>query len=404
MIRKQIVDFIDDRDLTDKKFALILGCSPQLISGLRTGEKNLSFRNMLKTSILMQGRDSRHLMSKWCLDLNTTEGIKQAFEYAYISRNKELVERLLDTYANESGVINECYQIYNILYEYNMKYSIKTDQLVVKASELKVKDKTLQILVDIIKACGMYYRKQYLLMLEYADHIQQAVSSLSDKRELFFKECFNLRLSEIYTPALFHLNQMNLCRIHANRLISSEICAKMVSDGYYYMGMTYLLEDKEKCINCLQKGYDLLKSEDEILSAQALSNLNFALSFLKKPLAPGEQDEYIVTFNKIKNNIKLSDGEIALLFQDGLSTYKKYYKAVYENTIESLRDVFMEFLGAKNYFFASVVFKDISSISKDFGLIEGLLKLNLDNEGVGRLEKNVSMCFSDFSSLSLACS
>ena len=45
-------------------------------------------------------------------------------------------------------------------------------------------------------------------------------------------------------------------------LKGSNFCAKTVSDATYLMGMSYLLEDKQKCLSLL-KSYELSKAIGE---------------------------------------------------------------------------------------------------------------------------------------------
>ncbi|MGM2821480.1 AimR family lysis-lysogeny pheromone receptor, partial [Bacillus cereus group sp. Bce001] len=79
-------------------------------------------------------------------------------------------------------------------------------------------------------------------------------------RKLFIKECYLHRLAEILAPVYLHRNELDLARHYASLIINANICAKTVSDASYYVGMTYLVEDKDKCLEYLQRSHEIAKS------------------------------------------------------------------------------------------------------------------------------------------------
>lgn len=402
-INKEIFDYIDDNDnLNDYKFSTLLGCHKQQVSKYRTGE-NINFRNLIKAAYIMKGERYLDLLEKWIFKLETVESIKHAFEFSTITRNVALLKDLLDLHKDSDGTIGECVQVYSILYNYQQDI-INGKQLTLEVSKLKnISNKSLQILLEIIKMYGLYYEGKYLRMLDYAYTIQEKIKKLSDKRDLFIKECFVIRISEILTPAYFHLNKLKETRYYANFLISTEICAKISSDGYYYLGMSYLTEDAELSIKYLRTSYDLLKNHQKALVSQALSNLNFGLSILGLPLYKEEEEEdvYIKMFNKIKRGIVLEGGEYKKLQSDNLSTYKKFYRACLKNNVEELCLVASEFFKSKNFFFSSLVAHEIKKINSNVLLVDSFLNFTFDEEE-REIEKTNFSCFRDIRNLRIA--
>ena len=51
----------------------------------------------MKLAHILNGNEKTAIetMSDWCLELDTTEAIKQSFEYACLTRNTLLLERLI---------------------------------------------------------------------------------------------------------------------------------------------------------------------------------------------------------------------------------------------------------------------------------------------------------------------
>lgn len=404
LVRKEICDFIEDSEkYTFKEVALIIGCQPQLLSNFKKG-KNISFRNLLKMSFVMRGNNFDILINKWATSLTSAENVKHAFEYAALTRNVSLLSDLLKVHRKSDGIIRECVALYSVILDY-IQDRFPWTELYARISEIKnITDKTLQILVDIFKIYGHYHNKKYLLMLESVEELQCNINALSDKREGFLKECFYVRLAEVYAPAFFHLNNLEQSRYFANLLISTEISAKIMSDGYYYMGMSLLLENETECLEYLQKSIDILEDHHNSLSIHALSNLNFARSFYAMPLLNEEKDKFIRIFNLIKRGLNVSDEELDELKREGNSTFKKYYLALAENSFTGLTEVFTEFAGEKNLFFANVIATELRKMNSNLLMVDALLKISFNSEGVSFIEKNIISCFGDFKSVRYACS
>ena len=80
----------------------------------------IGFPQLLKLSCVLrvEGKTASETMSDWCLELDTTESIKQSFEYACLTRNTLLLEQLIYKHRKETGTIREYVAVYTVLYEY----------------------------------------------------------------------------------------------------------------------------------------------------------------------------------------------------------------------------------------------------------------------------------------------
>lgn len=352
----------------------------------------------------MRRRNYSVILESWIYQLISVESIKHAFEYATITRNTTLLKNLLELHKTAEGTVGECVQVYSILYNYLID-NLNGKNLELEVIKLEnIKNKSLQILLEIIKLYGYYHNGKYMKMLDQAKSIQKKVNSLGDKKNLFIKECYTVRISEVLVPAYFHLNKIEKMRYYAEQLICTEICAKIASDGYYYLGMSYITEDAELAIKQLRKSYELLENHQHSLRRQALSNLNFALSFLSLPLhdESNEQDEYIKIFNKFKTGKKLEWSDYQKFNKEKLSTYKKYYKAVIENDLGNLCSVASEFFKSKNFFFASLVAQEIKKLDSGVLLVDLFINFSYDEEEDKEFEKDNISCFADIRNLRIA--
>jgi hypothetical protein len=398
-IRREICDFIDDSDYwTDQKVATLAEISKQQFSKFRKNGSGLGFRKFLRVAYILFKGEASNYISKWCEHFDSTENIRQAFEYAYITRNKELLQLLLGKYKEEKGVIGECIKVYSFILKYLDKKVIWKDAKP-QIKELKtINDKTLFILIELIQLYYYYHTNQFHLLLEVAEELHQDILALSDGREMFIKECYILRICEVLVPANFHVNNIASTRFYANILINSKICPKTISDGYYYLGMTYLIEDKGKCIEYLRLSYEVLSDHDSFIKNQALYNLNFVLAYYGEDLI----DEKTCSSSlKALKEARLGNASIAIAYteqairKEGNSNFKKFYYALALKSKVELSEVAANFFRDKNLFFYRVVAHEIINLDEETVFIDTLTKLSLGKGDDLSHEKNSFSCFND---------
>ena len=99
------------------------------------------------------------MMHNWCLELNSTELIKQSFEYAAIIRDIELLNALINKYSSEETSIREYVGVYKILYDY-MKDTLQGNDIEIELDRYgKIQDPVLRVLSDIMKCYNYYFDK-----------------------------------------------------------------------------------------------------------------------------------------------------------------------------------------------------------------------------------------------------
>jgi hypothetical protein len=397
MVRKEIFDTIEDRDdLNLTKVALLIGSSKQALSDYKKGKKNIGFRKLIRLAYLLFPHP-REKIAEWCIKLDSVESIKQAFEYAAAIRDIDLLKRMLTKHKSENGVVGECVRIYSIIYKF-MTNKIKGTDLLTEVKKIKTPaDKSLEILLDIIKTYYYYYNREFWLMLESSKNIVNEILGLSDKREHFIKESYFHRICEMYGHAYLHLNNLKLARVCGEILIHANFCARTVSDGYYIVGMSFLLEDKRKCLDNLQASYDILKdSGDQELINLAKYNLNFAKAYRGEKLDNDAPSELKAFFSA-----KWSEGNVLSDLEEDINLeeekeFQHYFRALAEKSTDKLIECHGLFFNKTNFFFAGVVAKDLERLGENTSLIESLIKFKVNKEGELKIEKDFISCFSSF--------
>ncbi|WP_026593035.1 AimR family lysis-lysogeny pheromone receptor [Bacillus sp. UNC437CL72CviS29] len=353
---REICDTINDRDdITFSSVAEKIEASKQCMSKFKK-DGTIGFRKLLRLSYYVFPDEQREKMEKWCLQLDSAESIQQSFEYAAITRNVTLLKKLLKLHKKEKGVIGDYVNVYNIIYKY-MNYDIEGYEIIENLKNIDyTEDATLRILVNILKCYDYFAKKKIHLMLDLALEVEEMIKKLSNSRKLFIKECYLHRLAEILAPIYLHRNELELARHYSSLIINANICAKTVSDASYYLGMTYLIEDKEKCMKYLQKSHDIAKTIGiKNLINQTRDNLDYVKIYLRVPLGR-DSDARLVMYQNNTRNIKMIDDYIK---ERGERDFLLMYRACSQESLPELYECFQRFFSNSNFFFSSLIAKEI---------------------------------------------
>lgn len=392
-LHREICDIIEDHDrLTFSKVAEFIGCSKSGISNFKSNGI-IGFRKLLRLSYLLFPSSQKKIMGEWCLRLVTTESIKHSFEYASITRDKELLRKLIEKHRAEKGSLGEYVAVYSVLYKFYTN-EISGGDLIKNLKKVAYsKDATLRVLVEIIKCYNYYHSGKFHLMLETAEEAESMLHELSDKRELFIKECYLHRLAEVFGPVHLHFNNLESAKHYASIIINADICPKTVSDATYIVGMSNLLTDTNKAIEYLQKSYDISKGvgESDIIKGARI-NLDLAKLYFDIEL----DEDSNPTLVRLQQN-KISEIELKSvknsLFQDGDEDFIVLLEARESCSLTELYNCFRKFFNQSNYLFASLVAKEIKEFGEDSRLIDELIDFKIEIKGEVKFEKTYISCF-----------
>ncbi|PFZ19523.1 AimR family lysis-lysogeny pheromone receptor [Bacillus wiedmannii] len=391
---REICDTINDRDdITFSSVAEKIEASKQCMSKFKK-DGTIGFRKLLRLSYYLFPDNRADKMSKWCLQLDSAESIQQSLEYAAITRNVALLKKLITKHKKEDGVIKDYINVYRILYRY-MVDEIEGFDLIDELRKIgQIEDSALIILVNIMKCYTYYFERKFHLMLEVAKEAEQMIFDLSDARKLFIKECYLHRLAEILAPIYLFQNQLDLARHYSFLITNANICAKTVSDASYYIGMSYLLEDSDKCLEYLLKSHDIAKTiGEEYFETETRYNLDYVNIYLGKPLGL-KSDPRLIMYQNNRLNGKLIDD---IVEERGERDFLLMYQALNQNSLPKLYECFQKFFSNSNFFFSGLVAKEIYERGDRSMMTQTLINFKSSSEkGDVQFEKNYIRCFSNF--------
>ncbi|WP_353854752.1 AimR family lysis-lysogeny pheromone receptor [Bacillus sp. Bos-x628] len=374
-------DFINLREKHDLSIACIsekTGINQDVLYEF-TDSGSIGFKHLVTIAQFFYKENYHTIMQDWCLMIDSIEWIKQAFEYAAIKRDANLLYNLLKKNENEAS-LRQFVDMYTLIFDF-MVDNITFETLAVKMDTLKVSSsKDLKILKSIYRCVVMYYEDDFLGMTKRASELYEEIKTIG-KRRIFFKEAFSYRLSEILAPAYLHLNEPDLCSVHAKVLVYTELNNKHISDGYYYLGMCHLHHNKEKCVNYLEKSLYFAKKTDEpLLIREAMNNLNMVKALFNffggenPPLLAEDRDKFLL---------------------GGDADFVVYFNYVRDREIGKIYKALNHFLGEMNLFFASIVAETLRLCGVDSNQVEALKSIKLKTKGDVVYEKDFidGFCF-----------
>jgi hypothetical protein len=393
---KEIGNKIQDKDIPLNVVANFIESTPQELSDYLNGKKGIGFRKLLRLSYLLYPESQKIVMQRWCLRLGTTESIKQSFEYASITRDKELLKSLIEKHGSESGVISKCVSVYTILYNFysNVIGAKDIPKELKKVGSLKDE---LYILGLILKCYNYYYKEKYHTMLEIAHEAEELIYELSD-RNLFIKECFLHRIAEVLGNVGVYMNDKEATRYYANVIISADLCAKTVSDAYYLVGMTYITEDGQRCLDCLQLRYEISKEvgDDDIID-NARRDLDFAKLYLGIKLN-NDSDDILIRLQENKG----SEFELKLIkeafYQQGDDDFLALIEAMAHGTVSKLNDCRINFVEKMNFLFGSLAALEMKKLGERHFLLDEQIEKKHEIKGDVEFEENYIKCFISYRS------
>lgn len=387
---KKIIGIIEDReDLNLSYVAEQIGVSRQYMSKFKN-KGTIGFPQLLKLAHILNGNEKTAIetMSDWCLELDTTEAIKQSFEYACLTRNTLLLERLIQKHSKETGTIREYVEVYTILFNY-IKDIIKGSEITQELKKIgATKDKILEILMKIMECYEYYHLKKFNLMLETAEMIELQVRQIEGERKSFIKECYNYRIAELFAPIFLQKNNVGLARKYANFLINANVCPKTVSDAYYILGMSHVLENKELCLVNLEKSYSLSREINDVdIEREARYNLDVAKIYFGVQL--DEDADYRLVLYQKKPLCELSINALQDIIRDrGDKDFLNYFIACSTNKIECLYELFYRYFNQANYLFSAMVAKELCNRGDKSLLTQSMVNFgNEKQKGVVDIEK-----------------
>lgn len=180
-------------------------------------------------------------------------------------------------------------------------------------------------------------------------------------------------------PVHLHFSNFEAARRFAEILIHSNISYKALSDGYYGLGMSYLLSNKSLCLKYLERSYQAMsKIERTDLIAETKTNFELARLYfdVREGMSIPEMKSFLM-------NMTLRDE----------ADFIKYFGFISKNSLSSIYEGISYFFSKKNFLFAYLIADDLARFGVDGEQVEALKSIKLIDKVEISFEKEVISCF-----------
>ncbi|MDY0854045.1 AimR family lysis-lysogeny pheromone receptor [Bacillus thuringiensis] len=392
----EICELIEKRpELTYVSVADAIGVSVQYMSKFKKNG-TISFCGLLKLSkvLTLPHENFRTTMRNFCLKVNTTELIKQSFEYASITRDTKLLEKLIKKYRKDQGTIKEFVNVYGILHQYMIR-QIDGESLIEKINTLRQPtDYCLKILLNIMKCYGYYFSKEFSMMIGLGKEVEKDLKQLSGGRKDFIQHCYFYKVYEVLAPVHLRSNNREMARKYASIIKNANISTKTVSDASYIMGMSYLLENKQKCLELIRESYEFAKEiGDKGYENEAFYNMKMVEMY------------YAVETDEVSNVLNNIDEYAQLFYQRENEDFIVLFRAMQDSSNESLHQCLQRFFTQGNYLFSSLSARELYKRGENSAIIEWMMDYKQEVGGKDLEKDNIEIfCDVDFNDNTVCCS
>ncbi|MGG3622839.1 AimR family lysis-lysogeny pheromone receptor [Bacillus gobiensis] len=390
----EIDNILEDRDdLTNEFVANSLGIKEVTLRSIRRGERNFTFYKLLKLSQIIDPSNPCAKINEWCLIFESTDCIKNSFEFAFATKNTKLLGELLAIHENSHGIVKECYSIYSIIFQALTK-EIEYSQMIDELCKLKnIKDEPLLIVLNIYKLIRDLDNSKFGLAIDAGNDIAEKIKKIS-KGNLFYKECLTIRISEVLARIHLYFNNLEMARYYSWKVINADANPKTTSDAYYILGYSYLMNDEEMCFHYLNKSKEYIeKTEFDFLVEIPKYNLDLARFFLRQELSENA-DNSLQMANDFRQGLLSYEDIKEVIENNGDNDLIKYCEGIREGSISNLYKAYRELIAEANFYCASIIVKELLLAGENSEFVKSLESLKFNqNKGDVLFEEISSFSF-----------
>ncbi|MED1923497.1 AimR family lysis-lysogeny pheromone receptor [Bacillus velezensis] len=393
-VRDFLFNSIEDRDdITDDDLARHLKVGGKQVRNLRNGDRELTFRSLLILTQLVDGKKYSEHISNWYDLLDSDDCIRNLFEYAAITRNIELLDRHIKKYQDEKKSTVEKYiKVYTFIRDY-MKGDISFYEIDDEIGKLTtLKNPKLKLLIEIYECISLLQRREFSYVLAKASEIEKRIRKMSEKTQLFEKECYLYRVSEVLAFTHLFMNNLDEARHYSHILLNAKINKRVDSDALYILGMTNLLHDEELCLHYLQRSLSVAKETGIArLEGYAYYNYNFAKILMARSIDDNAPIP-LLAVQKFRNNEISQDKAQEVILEMGDPDLTTYFESCCGK--EKRHKKFCELVSTSNLFFAVIIVRDMIQSGENSDFVKTLTEnLKTVEKGDVVFEEDFICCF-----------
>lgn len=363
----EIHEDMKKKGITDMQISDKLSVTKGLVSQYFSGTTKISFINFVKLARYVYEEDVvvQGYILRFCEATSKPLNLCIAMEYAssqrdikllsfLIAKGKPFHSKLVREWAKWYDLVNERSQG-NItgekLFKKISQGSIKTtsnEMKVFKSIVLMYSFSDMKEYTSLIKTVPVATEKKLypVIQKQIEESSEDSDVTVNDLKKGYIKDAYDIRMKELQLVANLMNNNIDTARKVGESIINagvSENFPVFLASAYQYLGISYMFEDTYKSQMLVQKGIDLLKSENTERFCGKVAECQKTLDFIRidcgvdlhkiKPVDLGEKAHLAIKKGlveegiRILNEIKREKGKWTAFqwYYMGLATGETYY-------------------------------------------------------------------------------
>ncbi|PEE20772.1 hypothetical protein CON95_27140 [Bacillus toyonensis] len=355
----EIHEDMKKRGINDAKLSNKLGVTKGLISQYFSGSTKMSFMNFLELVRYVYEEDTlvRKYLRRFCENTSKPLNLCIAMEFASVQRDYELLVFLVNKgKISHNKTVREWAHVYDLICERSLG-TLAGESLFKKISQspIKTTSNEMKVLKSITLMYSFSDMKEYTSLIKTVpavdlelveDDNENADITVTDLKKGYIKDAYTIRVKELQLVANLMNNNILAARKIGESIINEYSSSKFpifLASAYQYLGLSYMFEDTYKSQLLVQKGIDLLKTENTDRFKEKIAECKKTLDFIQidcgnhlneiNPDDLGEKAHLAIKKGLVEegiailNHIKQKNGKWTAFqwYYMGLATGESYY-------------------------------------------------------------------------------
>jgi hypothetical protein len=281
-MRKTLLSEMEKQHISQKQLSSTIGVSVGVINKFLTQEKEIAFDIVWKIVRIVAPDKVVELMDMYCTEI-TKKNIKLGLEYYSLNRRFSQLYLLIEKAKHGSLELQEWAKIYSVFHEFqtSARMGENIDFLTRFFYRIDTPYKETKLLLYIFEMYTHYFRNDYKTLYTFLINLPSEVIEIENS---FLRKCLSARIDELMCHMeMKHNNNIEGTRLYCRKILEHNIAENLNATANFFVGLSYIMDDFDKCITYFQKCYDYYEKIGRVEVMEDIqNNIEFAYVYWDK--------------------------------------------------------------------------------------------------------------------------
>lgn len=326
MLQERILQTLEKRgDVDQRKLSRIAKTNESSISRYLNGYEEINFEAVLRVVQHLFPEQEKELMAEYIMT-QKSKNARYALEYCVMNHLSEQFDHLLKELSVSSNPKDKEWASMYELIKIRNSGVLDPLELLKQVEIFKPKQLEMEVMKVIIKGYIYGELKDFHTLSMYVPLIENDLDHIKSN---FIRSSYKVRLGLMMNYISLFKNDVEKARFYSNLVLDQVFFEQLKPIAYHHLGHSYLLEDYEKSMRCLDLSLKLSYNSG---FNDMVESIKFTIEFVKSfweidhyfLIQKGEKDKAQEVLDQLDFN-SLPDWEKGFYF---------YYKGLIENDID----------------------------------------------------------------------